>query len=336
MSDKKEKKIDEFTADYRQAYEQPGESGKPVKKEGRALKINRNPEKPPLPAVSREDEEEREEKTERIHEDAQEKDIEIDDFLPYGDSVSDETLLTKWNDGLDEEEKDELPEQPKPPVRRRKNRYGVAVGSIVLLLALIGVGFIATAIGQRIYFAATDDSKLRAYDALIATAVMQDPQPFDSPDKANPDFVLNASLWKTITANNGTNYTNYDDSGRALVPLGDVVDACHSLFGPDCQLQPKTPAQETFFEFNSTENQFHVALYSSDSTYTPHTEKAQKKGDSIVLRVGYVSPSDASRKQTSSTATAPTPTKYMEYVLKTDSSNDSPYIYAIHTIENPS
>lgn len=76
---------------------------------------------------------------------------------------------------------------------------------------------------------------------------MQDPKPFASPDKANPDFVLIASMWKTITANNGTNYINYDDSGRVLVPLGDVVDACRNLFGPDCQLQPKTPVQGNLF-----------------------------------------------------------------------------------------
>ena len=205
----------------------------------------------------------------------------------------------------------------------------MAVGSLVLLLALTGVVFIVGIVGKQIYTAATDDSQLRAYDTFLTPAVMQDPQPFASPDKAPEDFVLNASLWQAITANNGTNYTEYDDAGRVLVPLGDVVQACRDLFGPDCQLQPKTPAQETFFEYNSEENKFHVALYSSDSTFIPYTESAKNQGGSTILRVGYVSPSDTWRTQTSSTVTSPKPTKYMEYVLKTNSSTNKQYIYSI-------
>ncbi len=294
MSKKQQKKIVGFTADYRDAYDKPTE---------KAVHIEEN-------------------------------DIEIDDFLPESDTNADEELLTKWTDELEpvpELEEADLPTETKKPIRR-KHRYGVAVGALVLILALVGVGFIATSIGKQIYFAATDDSKLRAYDALLTTVVMQDPQPFASPDKANQEFVLNASLWKTITANNGTNYTNYDDSGRILVPLGDVVDVCHGLFGPNCHLQPQTPAQETFYEYNSDENQFHVSLYSSDSSFLPYTESAKKQGDSIVLRVGYVSPSDTWRTQATSTVTAPTPTKYMEYVLKTDSSTNAQYVYAVHAI----
>ncbi|TQI67566.1 hypothetical protein [Clostridium sp. KNHs216] len=264
------------------------------------------------------------------------QDIEIDDFLPEEQQDEGEELLTKWDDGLEPEpepEEPEVPERPVRTVRRRRRRYGVAVGALVLILALVGVGFIAATIGKSIYFAATDDSKLRAYDSFLTTVVMQDPKPFASPDKADEEFVLNASLWKTITENNGTNYNSYDDTGRILVPLGDVVDSCRALFGPDCQLQPKTPAQETFFEYNSEENQFHVALYSSDSSFLPYTESAKKQGDSTVLHVGYVSPSDTWRTQTTSAVAAPTPTKYMDYVLKTDSSTGQEYVYAIQAPE---
>lgn len=259
------------------------------------------------------------------------------DFLPEDHEDPDEELLTKWSEKSEpaqqpvssEELPEELPES-KPAVHRRgRRRYGVAAGSLVLLFALAGVIFLVGALGRQIYSAATDDSGLRAYDTFLTPVVMQDPQPFASPDKAPDDFVLNASLWKAITANNGTNYTDYDDAGKVLVPLGDVVQACRDLFGPSCQLQPKTPAQETFFTFNAEENKFHVALYSSDSTFTPYTVKADKQGDSIVLRVGYVSPGDTWRNQTSSTVSAPKPTKYMNYVLKTDSTSKKEYIYAV-------
>jgi hypothetical protein len=300
MSNRKKKNVSGFSADYRSAYEQPAEKAEDAQ-------------------------------------DAEKSEIEIGDYLHESGEDADEELLTKWTDELEpEQEQMEMDDWPQPssPVHRRGRRlYGVVVGALVLILALVGVGFIATSIGKQIYTAATDDTKLREYDTFLTTVVMQDPKPFASPDKADEDFVLNASLWKTITANNGTNYTSYDDAGRIIVPLGDVVNACRDLFGPGCQLQPKTPAQETFFEYNSDENQFHVALYSSDSSFEPYTESAKQQGDSTVLRVGYVSPSDAWRTQTTSTISAPKPTKYMEYILKTNPSTNKQYIYAINTMK---
>lgn len=255
---------------------------------------------------------------------------EIDDFYP--DADEDDALLTKW--APEPEEENTIPSVPEQPVRRKgRRRYGVAVGALVLLLALVGVVFIAGTIGNRIYTTMTDDSQLREYDTFLTPVVMQDPAPFESIEEADEDFILNASLWKTITANNGTNYTEYDEAGRALVPLGDVVDACRELFGPDCQLQPKTPAEETFFEYDSVQNEFHVALYSSDSSYTPYTESENKNGGKVYLRVGYVSPSDEWRNQTSSTIEGPTPTKYMEYELTMDSSTQQYYISAIRSLE---
>lgn len=289
MSGKKRKKIDEFRADYRGEFED-GE---------------RDEENPVAPQDDGED------------------------FLPDSDSDSNDEILTKWTDEL-EPEPPEPEQRPKKTARRRgKHRYGVAVGSLVLTLALVGVVFIAASIGRQIYRAATDDSRLRAYDTFLTPVVMQDPQPFSSPDKADGEFVMDASLWKTVTADNGANYTDYDDAGRLIVPLGDVVESCKELFGPSCQLQPKNPEAETFFTYDSTKNEFHVALYSSDSTVTPYTESAKKQGDSTVLRVGYVSPTDPWRTQTSSTVSAPKPTKYMEYVLKTNPDTKKEYIYAV-------
>lgn len=250
-----------------------------------------------------------------------------EDFLPE-EEENDEDLLAKWDDGLPEEEFSE--EEPYvSPKRKGRRRYGVAVGSFVLLLALVGVCFLAGDAGKRIYRTVTDDSRLREYDSFLTTVVAQDPQPFASPDKADPDFVLNASLWEAMSEN-GSSYTEYDDAGRTVVPLGDVADACRRLFGPDCKLKPKSPETETFYEYDSAENNFHVALYSLDSTYVPYTKNAKKKGDGVVLRVGYVPPSDQWRSQSSPEASGtPTPTKYMEYVLKTDPETKREYIYSI-------
>lgn len=258
--------------------------------------------------------------------DTLENDTEIDDFLPAADRADGEQMLTKW----DETAGAALPASARRR-KRGKHRYGILVGALVMILALIGVGYIATSIGTAIHARLTDDSGLRAYDKFLTVVVAQDPKPFASPDKADPDFVLNASLWQTMTAE-GANYTSYDDAGRTIVPLGDVADACRDLFGPDCSLQPKNPTEETFFEYDAAKAQFHVALYSLDSTYVPYTQSARRDGDSTVLRVGYIPPSDPTRAESSAVSSAvPTPAKVMEYVLKTNPATRKEYIYAVRT-----
>ena len=159
---------------------------------------------------------------------------------------------------------------------------------------------------------------------------MQDPAPFETIDTADPDMIMTASLWYAILQNGAESYTSYDAEGRSLVPLGDVTAACQELFGPDCVLRPATPKQETFFTFDNTDNQFHVAPYSSQSSYTPYTESERRSGDSILLRVGYLSPADAYFSDETGN-TPPSPAKYMEYELKTNPDTGKLYISAIRS-----
>ena len=262
-----------------------------------------------------------------IRENKMDNDTEIDDFLPENENADDEELLTKWDSD------EESAEKPLPK-KRGKHRYGIFTGTVVLLLALTGVVFIAYSIGSTVHSKLTDDSKLRAYDTFLTVVVAQNPKPFSSPDKADPDFVLNASLWKTMTDSGAANYTNYDDAGRTIVPLGDVSDACHELFGPDCKLKPKNPTEETFYTYDSDAAQFHVSLYSLDSTYIPYTESAKKLSGNMVLRVGYVPPSDETRTQSGQVSSGtPKPAKYMEYTLKTNKETGKEYIYAINAVK---
>lgn len=234
-------------------------------------------------------------------------------------------------EGLDllQEETEETPERKRPerepdaPTFRAKGthrRPALITGVIVLLLALTGVGFLATEIGQQIYTIATDDSRERAYDDYLEPLVMQDPEPFSSYEAADPQMVLSASLWKALS-DNSASYTEYDQDGRTLVPLADVSDACHSLFGPQAELELSDSGQENFFTFDETINQFHVTPYSNQSSYMPYTESIRTEDGKTVLKVGYVAPTDSWREESGEDA-APAPVKYMEYVLVSDGKNE--------------
>jgi hypothetical protein len=331
--------IEGFSADYRNAHPPKPKAERPAPRQSAPKQSASNKSAPKQPArnstaknaSSARPKAEKKRVSKPLPKASMENENELDDFLPEGEKNDVESYLTKW----DEEEKPPVSvhtdRQDRQLRRSGKYRYGLFTGFLVLLLALVGVVFIAVTAGQRIHSALTDDSKLRAYDQEIAVVVAQDPEPFESPDKADEEFVLNASIWK-LMIEHSSDYTTYDDIGRTVVPLGDVAEACEELFGPDCTLHPQSPKTESFYTYDSEKAQFHIALYSQEGVYTPYTVNAKKEGDSVVLRVGYVPPTDATRAASSSVSSGaekPTPAKYMDYVIKTNEKTRKDYIYAV-------
>lgn len=263
---------------------------------------------------------------------------ELDDFLPEGETAEHDDILLIKKATLSPEEQEQVEaesldettvtagEQTQSLRRRGKFRYGIGVGALIMVLAFVGLSVIVWGVGSHIYRAATDDSQLRAYDTFLAPIVMQDPEPFENEEEANAEMVMKASLWRAVTQN-GEQYNSYDDQGRTLVPLGDVVDACHALFGPNCNLQPTNPKEETFFEYDSQQNVFRVAPYSSQSSFAPYTLSSKKSGDTVTLRVGYVV--GDWQDVTESSNASPQPVKYMQYILKKTADGKSEYVAAV-------
>lgn len=208
-------------------------------------------------------------------------------------------------------------EEPHFHARGTHRAPRLVTGVVVLLLALVGVGYLATALGTQIYYAVTDDSRERAYDEFLEPLVMQDPDAFSSQESADQQMVLAASLWKALE-DNSASYTSYDESGRTLVPLADVSDACHALFGPEAELQLNGTEIDNFFTFDTDTNQFHVTPFSTQSSYIPYTESIRTEDGKTVLRVGYVAPTDSWRSDEEDAPEKPTPVKYMEYVMEKD------------------
>lgn len=259
------------------------------------------------------------------------------DLLSGGDILTEEDAPEEEEEQFMRGSARELKEVLRTTRPRKKRhghrRYGVAAGSFVLIFALIGVVFLAVFIGGEIHKSMTDDSELRAYDKFLAPVVLLDPKPFDSPERADETMVMTASLWRAIGTKGGDGYTTYDDEGRTTVPLSDVTLACEALFGPDCQLSAKTPDEDTFFEFNDEDSQFHVVPYSTLGAYTPYVESSYRDGDALVLRVGYLSPVDEPQANESGEAASEVkPTKVMEYVMKTNPESGERYIYAIREV----
>lgn len=326
----------QVSSDYRSAYEQ---------NPGKKKRNRRSPEEKKVRAALEAAEQARakaQKKAAQLAQAAQapdpEPEPELDDFLPQEEAAKDDILLIKKDARPQQEEDLAVTEQePEPPAasaeksapslrRRGRYRYGIGAGALVMVLAFVGLSFLVWTVGRQIYRTATDDSQLRAYDTFLAPIVMQDPEPFESPAEADTEMVMKASLWRAVTQN-GAEYNTYDDEGRTLVPLGDVVDACHALFGPDCDLQPANPQEESFFEYDAEKNVFRVTPYSSQSSFSPYTVSSKKSGDSVILRVGYVIGDTGDAAE--SGAETPAPVKYMQYVLNKTADGKGEYVTAV-------
>lgn len=347
FTEKKRSSDTEVSTDYREAFSPRAKSGQRASKKG-GRSTDKKPEERQIRAALEAAEQARTKAQKRSArraaevEEYAEKEQELDDFLPEGEAPQEDILLIKKEARGDEpnaEEESAAPavdsaavadEKAAPPSvkRRGKRRYGIGMGALVMILALVGLTTIAFSLGRQVYNMATDDSRLRVYDTFLSPIVMQDPEPFASIEEASTEMIMEASLWRAVSQN-GAQYNNYDDEGRTLIPLGDVVEACHQLFGPKTDLQPATPQEESFYEYDAEQNVFRVAPFSTQSSFAPYTVSSKRTGSQLILQVGYVIGMDEWQSDTESQPQAPEPIKYMEYVLETEADGSGYYVTAV-------
>lgn len=233
--------------------------------------------------------------------------------------------------------------------KKRRRRYGLPVGILVVLLAVVGLGFLGTQLYQYIYKVATDDSVERAYDTYLEPVVMLDPQPFETLEGADKKMLLQASVWLTVFENIGRADLEYDDAARVILPADLVNESAVKLFGPDCVLSPtdisvtnmlgaEEGSPQATIQYVAEENAYHVPLPTNVGSYRPYTEKVRRRGNLKYLRVAYRTSFDYSETgevysrpegQEDSNYTV----KYMEYELTYDPETETEYISAIRAVE---
>ena len=255
------------------------------------------------------------------------------------------------NDAENAEESFDPAKQPVKVIKKKKrHHYGLPVGVLVILLAVVGLGFLGTQLYQYIYRVATDDSAERAYDTYLEPVVMLDPQPFESLEAADKKMLLQASVWLTVFENIGRADLQYDDAARIILPADLVNESAARLFGPDCVLEPadisvtdmlgaEEGSPQATIQYVAEENAYHVPLPTNVGTYRPYTEKITRRGNTKYLRVAYRISFDystngeivASRPEGQEDANYTV--KYMEYELAYDPETETEYISAIRAVE---
>ena len=131
-------------------------------------------------------------------------DTELDDFLPEGETLpaGDEALEKHggcpWPAAGGTGSSCGSARCRARPRRRGRRRYGIALGAAVLLLALVGVVAWRGCSARRSTAAPRTTPPCAPTTRSWPASSCSTPEPFESIESADPLFVQNAALWKSI------------------------------------------------------------------------------------------------------------------------------------------
>lgn len=173
-----------------------------------------------------------------------------------------------------------------------------------------------------------DDAYEENFNDFILPVVMNDPDPFNSIDELDLDKVLSCAMWYTALFQNDRHYTNYDESGRVLIPVEDVSTSASALFGSNYKMPIENPKTKSFFELDCDKKNYLIKPISNDESYVPKILSERIVDKKIYLKVGYFRPKDPFDSKSSSESQS-VPEKIMEYVLEKDEKTAKMYIKQI-------
>ncbi|MEG2175032.1 MAG: hypothetical protein RR135_06075 [Oscillospiraceae bacterium] len=217
--------------------------------------------------------------------------------------------------------------------RTRRRRIAGPLGILLFVLAIIGLMAVILWVGHLAVSLFDDSAAAARYEKFVQPVVMMDPVPFARIENIDEITLLQSSLWGALLGENRGNYAQ-DDNGLLLIPSSDVDVAAARLFGPSVRLNHQTfDDYDVSYLFDPEISAYRVP-YVAKVAYSPKVVSIDKKGDTISLKVGYVSPGNilSTSMAGENGQKGPLPDKYMYYDLQ--NGEDGYYIKAVRDLEN--
>lgn len=168
---------------------------------------------------------------------------------------------------------------------------------------------------------------LSDYDNFIWPVVMQNAENFNENSPPEIGTMVASSVWK-VAMDKKDNKNSFNKNQELVLSLKEVREACNDLFGKDFDRVDLIGINDDFFEFDSKNNQFLVKSISGVDNYVPHTVNAYRRGEDIILKVGYVIPSDQFEINMNEIFDNKI-VKYKNYRLKINQATGKKYIAAV-------
>jgi len=211
--------------------------------------------------------------------------------------------------------------------RKHGKKPNVNAVKFLLVCLILTASIIAVSIALSAAEKGDNALGLSDYDNFIWPVVMQNPESFDESSPAEVNTMVRAAVWK-VAMEKKDDKNKMNNDGQLVLSFDEVLEACESLFDRDFKKSDLIGINEDFFRFDEDKNCFFVESVSGVDNYIPHTVNAYRKDDDIVLKVGYVVPSDrfeldmmGIRENNIS--------KYKIYHLKTDETTGRKYVSAV-------
>ena len=225
-------------------------------------------------------------------------------------------------------------------VSKNQGKYKVLIYKIILSLFVLAITFAATIIiihkfssfNEEVTPALGKNINNINYSEFLAPIVMHDPEPFNSPEKAEKQMKISSSIWRCIMKNGTEKYQDYDERGLSLMPVEDIEKACEELFGPNHGVNFKERVFGSFYSLDENEKNFHICAISNQNSYIPYIECSEVNGDYLKLTVSYILREDNFFKEGPEKAQKPTPKKRMIYILKKIDDKRSVYLESIENL----
>ena len=184
---------------------------------------------------------------------------------------------------------------------RRRYRFAAPLGLLVILLAITGVVALVVT-GVRAIQHSTDDTELKTELMDFLDPVIEySPSPFTdiNAEDAPKEALLQAAIWKVTHAElirqlqekDDTSIYPYDNEGRMIIPVEEITASYASLYGPDAVPalvtigDPGLSFTTEYYEENGT---YHVPYNASTSNSVAVADTLSRKGDTYLLRIGFV------------------------------------------------
>lgn len=219
-------------------------------------------------------------------------------------------------------------ESPRP---RKRRLFAVPFGIVMFLLSVIGLITVVRFCVGTVQSISNHEQEMLEYEEMLKPVVMYDPTAFDDLSNADPEFLLQSAIWRTVTVDTYPDQFETDESGRQIVPVELVEESFRTLFGSDV-----APVHKSFtgygleIEYSDTLSAYLIPSAGITPIYYPDVLSITKRGDSITLRVGYIASTDLTEAENGVYKT-PEPAKYMNITLR--SKDGERYISAIQAAE---
>lgn len=208
------------------------------------------------------------------------------------------------------------------------------VGTIVVILVIIGIASIVIFSLGKIKDGrnATELAKREQYEELVAPVIMNDPDTFDDVTKADANALVAITIWSILEDNSDPDKYDYIEGGM-LLPQKEVEEKFKKLFGPDVTLNHSTvDGGGIEFKYSEKKSCYIIPITGITPIYTPRVTDIDKKGNSVVLTVGYLAGEDWVQ-DSNGNMVAPEPAKYVRVTLRKNTEGEL-YVAAIQNADN--